>query len=227
MNVPGTPYSLRVDIPPASSPDENPSQTMYNHFKDFITWVKPNFPILNYILGFETSDNNKPHMQSIIWFSKTLPVNIPTKYRNWWKRHAADTYQPVSLTKSIKPDSLASYCMKDGDFATTLPSDIVSTFPEWRDKLNSHKSKENQKKRFREECKEYIVNNPNPMHLTDTWGDTNPEYFLTYMIAFSKIYYKIYNTPIRRNFGFQILLENNLISHELWCSMLFRNFFTQ
>lgn len=229
MDLSGTPYSLRVDLP-SSTPSFTP-------FKDFLAFVKPHNPIIHYIVGFEISEHGKPHYQSIVWFTDPLPVNHPTKYRNWWKRHTppkppnVKKYQPVSLKAAIKPENLSIYCMKDSNFITNLDSKTLSSFETWIAKLNSHNCKTTEnRKTFRNKCRDYIqsINKDSMMYpcYTDSWGDTIPEYYYTYLTKISQIYYDIYKSPMRRNVGLSVLMDNNLLSHKLYISLIFRNFFS-
>lgn len=247
-DIEGHPYSLRVDLPLPNEEQITQEQDckFLQIFSQFQDWTDSN--ILNYIIGFELSEKGKPHLQSIIWFEEPLPQTTLSKYRNWWKKYSAETYQPVSLTKSIKPESLSIYCMKDKNFTTSLPTNITSQFPIWRDKL-SKSQRLSKKELFLKLSYEYIQNNPEKFQISPTETITNnpyynqnykefgnaqqtltcinnPCYYLQYLETFSNIYYQIYNSPMRRHTGIHALMHLNILTHEDYTTILYKNFFS-
>lgn len=229
MDLSGSAYSLRVDLP-SHTPNFTP-------FHDFRAFVKPHNPILYYLVGFEISELGKPHYQAIVWFTKPLPLHHPTKYRNWWKRHVppkpenCNKYQPVSIKKAIKPENLSLYCMKDSNFITNLDSKTLSSLETWIAKLNGQIDKNTlNRKTFRKKCHEYVLSiEPGSLsvpHYQDHWGDVNPQYYVNYLTQISKIYYNIYKNPMRRNTGLSILMSENLLSHKLYTELIYKNFFS-
>lgn len=252
MDISGYPYMLRVDMIPHPQDAEvdyimcSELEVKYlTIFKTFQDWSDTS--IHDYILGFEISENGKPHLQAILWFHTILPQTKLSKYRNWWKKYATDTYQPVAFTKSIKPDSLAIYCMKDNQFTSSLPPETISKFPEWRDNLKKP-DKISKKDLFLKMCMDYINNNKQEFQQTHSQliasnphyefekktGSSNqtykhylnPGYYLQYLERFSMIYYEIYKTPMRRHSGINALFYTKILNHADYISNLYSNFFS-
>lgn len=233
-------YSLRVDQAPIPyDPDFSLSdhlEQLFELFTGYIeTKIQPDNEAQEFIVSHEIASSGKPHLQAIVWFVDPLTPNNMSQIRNYWRKFCADTYQPVSFTKSIKPDSLASYCLKDTDldhceFVTTLTCDELNQIPKWRDslgKLNPKKKYE----QFESQCKVYLEDNPfEPCYYTEygvqcDLAHAKKRAIMNYLIRFSQIYFNIYHAPLRRMSGLKILLELGILAHYSYIESLYGNFF--
>lgn len=230
-------YQLRVDclnasyIPPGE--EEGSPQAFMEHIIEEVFWHyldEQELELADWIVAYEIADSGKPHWQGILWFAEPLTPNNMSQIRNWFRKHAANTYQPVSFTKAIKPDTLASYVCKDGEYVTTLDEDQISRIPKWRDslgKLNPKKKKE----LFESQCTEYVKSHPfEPHYYTENGAqcstrDAHNRAILSYLTTFSSFYFKIYQSPIRRMSGITILLKLGILEHHSYISSLYGNFF--
>jgi hypothetical protein len=124
-------YSLRVDIPHGNHEVINEWLTKYN--------------AAYWIIGEEVSEQNKQHLQCIIWFESRQQM---PKLRNWWKGKTSTTKQPVSFTSAKKITSLGKYCKKDNKFVTNLsPEEIL--------KIGNWETKAKKKQKFMDKLYEY------------------------------------------------------------------------
>lgn len=233
MDISGIPYQLRIDINDAPN---SVTAFINTHFVKFKNWSK--VPIVDYIMSPETSENHKLHFQCIIWFERLLTNVQTSQIRNYIKALpvVAETYQPVSFTKSIRPHSLSSYCCKTGLFITSLTKQQQSQIPAWLSslelKLKQKQLKDNKKSLFVKQCLAYVTLNPH-LHDVNTTTTTiynttvvNPFHFINYLQEFSKIYYSIYESAMRRHTGINMLFKAKLLTHEQYCRSLYENFFS-
>lgn len=241
-NIPFHPYQLRIDIVP--QPDEQISQELeikyLDLFSKFQTWT--DIQITNYILGFEISETGKPHMQCIVWFKSIIPSNKLSKYRNWWKKYSAETYQPVSLTKSIKPEHLAMYCSKSAQTFSNIAPDILEQLPKWKsNKEEIYKIKQMKKQeQLLKLIKTCLRENPIPEPTEP--GLLNPDnnyykccecesmyylepWFKKHLRLFSVVYWEIYQSPMRRHTGLKLLLQLKIMTHKTYIKCIYKNLF--
>ncbi len=108
-------YQIRVD-----TSDNQVMQKFVKHYN--VPW---------YLYGMEKSAKGKPHIQSIVWFSKKVNT---AKLRNWLKGKADKTKQPVAVTQAKKVESLIKYCSKDGNVYTNLLKKDLEKLGKWQDK---------------------------------------------------------------------------------------------
>lgn len=235
-SIPNHPYQLRVDIlPQYGLPNQKiPKECIkyYNHkFSDFQKWV--DIPMTNWLIGYEISEKGKPHLQSIVWFEEILTQTKLSKYRNWWKQYSAKTYQPVSLTKSIKPKHLAIYCTKGSEVYTNLSEEIVFQIPQWSDDIKKVAEDKRIEKMqlFDKVCTDYVSNNPISSFASDFPCNghivlhEDPQIYYSYLKAFSLMYYEIYHNPLRRHSGINQLIKNKILTHDNYIKFLYKNFF--
>ncbi|GAC77871.1 replication protein [uncultured marine virus] len=109
-------YQFRVDV------DKEEGLTLVMSFMK-------KYDVQYYIVGAETSENNKDHFQCILWFNSGVNT---TKLRNWWTGKTLKTKQPVSMTSAKKIKSLAAYAMKDTNFITNLTKEELEKIPQWK-----------------------------------------------------------------------------------------------
>lgn len=119
-------YQLRVDI----SLDEAVTR--------FMEW-REKYKITHYVVGLETAESGKEHIQALVWFEEKLE-NV-TKVRNWWQGKCSNTRQPISCTSAKKIVTLASYCMKDKNYLTNLEQEQIELLPTWVDREEFRKNK--------------------------------------------------------------------------------------
>ncbi len=113
-------YQIRVD-----TSDNQVMEKFVKHYN--VPW---------YLYGMEISPQGKPHIQSIVWFSKKVNT---AKLRNWLKGKADKTKQPVAVTQAKKVESLIKYCSKDGNVYTNLLKKDLEKLGKWQDKNNLKK----------------------------------------------------------------------------------------
>lgn len=227
MEIPGSPYSLRVDLPLLGT--ESCVYTSYSseNISDMLGYFKSFSKMSHYLVAYEISAQDKPHLQCIVWFPDIISQTTMSKYRNWWKLKYASqtTKQPVSFTKSIKPDSLLQYCMKDKSYVSNISSEILDTIPEWRDKLIFSSSKKiDKRKQFLKLCSDHVI----AVCLSDEL-ESQIEYgfqYLPYLTKFSEIYYGLYKSPIRRCTAINALIHTKLLSHSEYIRHSFNSFFS-
>lgn len=214
MDISGFSYSVRIDT------YENTPVDLFSKFKKFSGLI------LNYIVADEVSEKGKRHLQCIIWFSKILEQITISKYRNWLKQFSAKTKQSVSFTKSIKPESLSSYCMKDKNFITNLSPEIVSQIPDWRENLNRKKDefKKKQKELFYKKCQDYVKFRSDIVIDPDDYACYAT--CMEYLEYFSQIYFKIYESPMRYHTGLSVLFKFKLLSHKKYVNCIYERLFS-
>lgn len=130
-------YMLRVDIP------EDFAQSI----NDFHDWAKK-YDCVYYLVGKETSNEGKEHLQCITWFESKQNA---TKLRNWWKTRCAATKQPVAFTSARKIKNLAKYSMKENNYLTNLHSDEITRIGKWE---TPAKRRQEWKEELEDRCKE-------------------------------------------------------------------------
>jgi hypothetical protein len=113
-------YMLRVDV------EQGFSESSKSH-NDFMEWAKK-YDCVYYIVGYEISENGKPHLQCIVWFENKVNQ---TKLRNWWKTRCAKTKQPVAFASAKKIKNLSKYSMKDKKYITNLHNEEIAKIGKW------------------------------------------------------------------------------------------------
>lgn len=119
-------YQLRVDI------------KLDEAIKRFMEW-KEKYNVTHYVVGLETAESGKEHIQALVWFENKLE-NV-TKVRNWWQGKCSKTRQPISCTSAKKVQNLASYCMKGKNYVTNLEKEQIDQLPTWVDRKEFKKNK--------------------------------------------------------------------------------------
>ena len=233
------PYSLRIDVPQLFQDAlviDQIHEWAHNRIEDFKFYSSVNVnSILHYICAIEISKNKKYHLQCIVWFSKELTTNEVNKVRNWWRVRAANTYQPVSFKRSVKPDSLQSYVTKDyiGMLHTNLSTNQQSLISKWRDSLGEIKL--NKREEFNKKVNEYMKDNPfpdpdtiaNQILISEqlSYESRKNSVIKQYLTKISSIYYDVYKSPMRRMIGLSALINHGIVHHHEYIESLYGNFF--
>ena len=130
-------YQLRIDLPPDFKTKE---------FLDkFLIWIykleNMNSNNLHYLGKMEVSEQGKSHFQGILHVPKKLNANQLTKLRQYCKKVASKTKQPVSITDAKKLGSLMAYVGKSSsEYITTWSADKLELIPKWIPKVASLKA---------------------------------------------------------------------------------------
>lgn len=228
-------YQFRVDVH-LDQHDIKFLDATIDKFQEYVTQkLRPETECTDYIISCETAPTSgKLHWQGILWFSTILTSNNMSQIRNYFRKYATATYQPVSFTKSIKPSSLASYVLKENDvpFITTLSEEDIAKIPKWRDSLEKVTPKK-KKEQFEFRCKEYAesINYNREIYYTKPGGimcgsrEANERAIFSYLAEFSQNYFDIYKSPMRRMTGISILIKLGLLDHSSYVESLYGNFF--
>lgn len=232
--VKGHAYSLRVDYN-LSHPlwcDEDSS------WMEFSLKYIPSLGLemSDHLCVYELSENGKPHYQCILWFSSQLSTNNMSQIRNWWRldTRSARTYQPVSFKKSTSPDSLASYCLKNqgvicSEDQCSLSVEQLAAIPAWSNTLGEKKLKK--KELFNKKCADYLKLVPYAPHYYSENGyqcslrQAHSRAIMCYLTEFSRFYFEIYSSPMRRMQGISILIKLQILDHQSYVESLYGNFF--
>lgn len=250
--VPGFAYMVRIDVKPKTDGIQYlAAQKILSPYFDysavdmsfqienrgqafiFVTLYMPDFlekfalEDVQYIIGDEIAEKTgKRHLQCVLWFPKELDKNTRTKMRNWLKKMSitAQTYQNVAIKKSRKDISLIQYCMKQDNYYTSLTSEEISKIPPW---INYKKpipddQKENKIKLYEQTdvITKKLVND-----IDNYFGQSN-HFRLKLLCNYSRIYFSIYHSPMRRATGFQLLFRNKQLSHDDYVQHLYGAFFS-
>lgn len=131
-------YSHRID----SVSDDT------SHLVEFIARYKPLFYIFGYEAATDAPEGPKHnHFQGIMWFPVLLPKSKLDGMRNWWrtrvppKPHGSAKYQPISLTPSHSPESLAKYAKKENNFITNIDKEKIQMIGDWDFSLTTGQEK--------------------------------------------------------------------------------------
>ena len=230
-------YQFRVDVDEEKH-DVKVLDAIIDKFQEYVasSRIHPATECTDYIISCEKSPSSgKLHWQGILWFSSILTPNNMSQIRNYFRKYATATYQPVSFTKSIKPESLASYVLKENDvpFITTLSDEDIAKIPKWRDSLAKDKEQKEKKVIFEAKCKEYAEsqNYNREIYFTKSCGimcgsrEAAERAIMSYLTEFSQYYFDIYKSPMRRMTGISILIKLGLLDHHSYVESLYGNFF--
>lgn len=176
-------YQLRLDL-------------SHNELSESLieSWLSK-FNISGYIFGREFKKSGLPHYQGIVWFESKLSDKEMCKCRNWFRgKTLKSAGNGHSFTSARKVTNLSKYCLKEGNYYTSLSSHQIKSIGKWdtKDAVKAEKSE-----KLAKMVKNHI---PTPIN------------FYQFLGKFDKIYWSIYDNNPTRNMVLKWARKTNCMS---------------
>lgn len=184
-------YQIRLDLS-----HNNISESLID------SWIS-NFNVSGYIFGREFKNNSIPHYQGIVWFENKLSQKQMCTCRNWFRgKTLKSAGNGHSFTSARKVTNLSKYCLKDGNYYTSLSSRQVNSIGHW-DTKNALKLQKSEK--LAKMVKIYI---PTPIN------------FIQFLSKFDKLYWEIYDNNPTRNMVLKYARKTQCMSRSRYYQLI-------
>lgn len=161
------------------------------------------YNITGYIFGREFKNNSIPHYQGIVWFENKLSQKQMCACRNWFRgKTLKSAGNGHSFTSARKIANLSKYCLKDGNYYTSLSSQQIESLGKWETK--------NALRLQKQELLEKMVK----IHIP------TPISFVQFLTIYDKVFWKINDTNPTRNSVLKYARKTGCISRSRYYQMI-------